>query len=116
MNAPTVAHRSRVIIDVGLDAERKPVTMEWEAAEGDQPGPHPCQSFVLSLWDRDGRGTGQLHLWTHDMQVDEMHRFVGQTLHALAESYGRATGRKELGERIRAFGDELLREALEKTE
>ena len=45
----------------------------------------------------------QMDLWTNEMQVIEMDRFVFQSLNALSELYFRATKNKELASEMKQF-------------
>lgn len=97
-----VKKRSRIHVDVGLNEEKMPVEMSWGAS--DKAGPSErCKGMLLSLFDEQSKDTVKIDLWTKDMQVVEMDRFVYQTLRGLADTYFKATGNKELANEMQRF-------------
>lgn len=62
-----------------------------------------CKAMFLSLFNREQRDTLRIDLWTEDMQVQEMDRFVYQTLRAMSETYLRATQNKQMAEQMARF-------------
>ncbi len=98
-----IVRTSEVLIKVGLNAENIPVHMEWKA-EGSN-GMIPSKGLLLSLFDYDTRDTVKIDLWTKDMQVEEMDRFVFQTLRGLCDTYFKATQNNELASAMQQFTD-----------
>ncbi len=99
-----VRKKSRITIDVGLDAQNMPVEMRWTAS--DNPGgntPQPCKAMLLALFDEKTKETLKIDLWTKEMQVLEMDRMFYQTLRGLADTYFRATQNKELANQMQQF-------------
>ena len=95
MKEPAKVYQLR--INVGLDEENLPVSMDWDADDSPQKGkPAPCKAMLLSLFDKESLDTVKIDLWTKDMQINEMDRFFFQTLRALADTYFKATQNKEL--------------------
>lgn len=45
----------------------------------------------------------KLDLWTKDMQVDEMDRFIFQTIRAMADTYFKATQNNKLAADMQRF-------------
>lgn len=99
-----VAKKSRITIDVGLDAQNMPVEMRWQASDNQaQKRPTPCKAMLLALFDEKTKETLKIDLWTRDMQVLEMDRMFYQTLRGLADTYFRATQNKELANQMQQF-------------
>ena len=99
-----ITKKSRITIDVGLNAENMPVEMKWAAS--DNPAgrtPQDCKAMLLSLFDSNTKETLKIDLWTKEMQVVEMDRMYYQTLRALADTYYRATNNKELANQMQQF-------------
>lgn len=96
---------SEIRLHVGLDAEKFPVLLEWEASA--ESGKRACKAFLLSLWDREEMNTMKIDLWTKDMPVEEMGFFIFETLLSLAGTYRSATGDAEGAEIIARAGKEL---------
>ena len=88
---------------VGLNEANTPVTIEWYAADAEQKEPQPCKGMLLSLFDKENLETLKIDLWTTDMQVIEMDRFMFQTLRGLADSYFKATQNAELANDLQRF-------------
>lgn len=97
-----VKKRSKITVEVGLNAEQMPVEMKWGAS--DKPGPsEACKGMLLSLFNEQTKETMKVDLWTKDLQVVEMDRFMYQTLRGLADTYFKATGNKELANQMQQF-------------
>ena len=102
MAKDTVKKRSKIHVNVGLDPTNMPVEMSWGAS--DKPGPDDrCKGMLLSLFNEQSKETMKIDLWTKEMQVVEMDRFMYQTLRGLADTYFRATGNKELANEMQRF-------------
>ena len=97
-----VKKRSNITIDVGLGEDRMPVELKWKASDNKGPS-EACKGMLLSLFNEQSKETMKIDLWTKDMQVVEMDRFMYQTLRGLADTYFRATGNKELANQMQQF-------------
>lgn len=96
--------KSRITIDVELDDDKHPVDIKWISS--DTPvdmGEKASKAMLLSLFDRDHLDTYKIDLWTNDLQVVEMDRFMYQTLRALADTYFKATKNEQLANDMRKF-------------
>lgn len=99
-----VRKSSDIKVTVGLDEKNIPVKITWQAQ--DSPGgegPQEVKAVMLSLFDRETKDTLRIDLWTQDMQVVEMDRFIFQTLRAIADTYYRATQNTELANEMQRF-------------
>ena len=99
-----VVKHSNVTIRVGLDKDNVPIEIMW-SAEDSQQGLAPCKGMLLSLFDEEKLDTIKLDLWTKSMQVEEMDRFMFQTLRGLADTYYKATQNTELANQFQSFID-----------
>lgn len=88
-------------ITVSLDDKNMPEKITWDAT--DNPKPKVCKAMLLSLFDDENRDTLKIDLWTKEMQMVEMDRFMYQNLKALADTYFRATKNNELATQMRQF-------------
>lgn len=80
--------------------------MSWNSTDRENPTqPAECKAFLLSLFDKEYKDTFKIDLWTQEMQVVEMDRFMFQTLRALAETYYRATKNEQLANAMMGFSD-----------
>lgn len=103
MSKDKIAKTSSIHISVGLDQENLPVKITWEAQESREGAPKECKAMLLSLFDRENKETLKIDLWTKDMQVVEMDRFIFQTLRALADTYHKATQNAQLASDMQRF-------------
>jgi gliding motility-associated protein GldC len=91
-------------LEISLDKDRLPEKIEWTAS-GNEGGQKEeiAKAFFLTLFDPVSRDTMQMDLWTKEMQVIEMDRFVFQTLNAVSDLYFRATRNQELANDMKKF-------------
>lgn len=99
-----------VKIKVGLDAQKIPERISWQAAN--QPEWQEVKAMLLSLWDAKESSALRLDLWVKDMPVDSMGDFLFQTLSALSETYTRAVPDSELGREIKDFARQFFQKFL----
>lgn len=88
---------------VNLDDKNTPESIIWTA--DDQPSNEAvtCKAFMLSLFDKEHLDTFKIDLWTKELQVSEMDRFVFQTLRGIADTYYKATNNGELANEMQRF-------------
>ena len=99
-----VVKNSHITIRVGLDANNVPTKIEWQAEDSpDTPEFKPCKAMLLSLFDQDYRDTYKIDLWTSELQIGEMNKFMYQTLRGLADTYHRATNNTEVANDMQKF-------------
>ena len=98
-----IVKSSDITLRVGLNAENVPVRIEWGASDRNGGALEECKAMAVALFDREHRDTLRIDLWTKEMQVIEMYRFVYQTLKSLSQTYLRATQNKELAEEMAKF-------------
>jgi len=103
MESTEIAKSSDITIRVGLNAENVPVKIEWSASDRNDGQLEECKAMAVALFDKEHRDTLRIDLWTKEMQVVEMDRFVYQTLRSLSQTYLRATQNKELAEDMAKF-------------
>lgn len=97
--------KSRIKIEVTLDEKNVPTKIEWTADDSDVQGMQPVKSLFISLFDEKSEDTLKLDLWTKEFRVDEMDRFVFQTIRTMADSYFKATNNKELATHMVQFAN-----------
>jgi len=97
------ANDNFIRIGVRLDEDRMPVDMELSGTDFESA--QVVKAMLLSVFDLDRRETLKIDLWTKEMQVIEMDRFMFQTLRGLADTYMRATNNSALATDMRRFVD-----------
>lgn len=104
MESTEIVKTSDITIRIGLDNNQVPVKIEWSASDMHKDGKfEPCKAMAVALFDQEQRDTLRIDLWTKEMQVQEMDRFMYQTLRSLSQTYLRATQNKELAEEMAKF-------------
>ncbi len=98
-----IAKTSDITISVGLDADSVPVSITWGASDRNNGAMEECKAMAVALFDKEHRDTLRIDLWTKEMQVVEMDRFIYQTLRSLSQTYLKATQNKELAEDMAKF-------------
>lgn len=97
-----VVQRSDIKLSVGLNEEKMPTRIDWEATDN-ATGAQVAKAMLLSLFDAETKDTLRIDLWTKDMQIMEMDRFMFQTLRGLADTYYRASQNAELAGEMQRF-------------
>ncbi len=97
---------SSINITVNLDEKKHPESIFWQATDSDSPQANAeVKAILLSLFDKDHLDTLKIDLWTKEMQVEEMDRFMFQTIKALADTYFKATNNANLANAFRGFAE-----------
>ena len=95
---------SDIKLSVGLDEDNIPVAINWTSEDGQNSNQaKTAKAVLLSLFDEDTKDTFKIDLWTQDLQVNEMDRFMYQTLRGLTDSYHKATKNVELSNDMQKF-------------
>ena len=93
---------SNIQIDIELDANKVAENISWEASEtGDR---RDAKAMILGFWDKQERNTLRIDLWTKEMTVDDMKKFIHQSIFMMADTLQKATGEILMAETMRDFG------------
>ena len=101
--------KSSIVIDVELDENRIPQTIEWNATEGTSGNAQQAKAVMLSLWDGAEKTALRIDLWTQKMMVDEMADFYYQTYMTMADTYLRATRQQDLVDDMKKFAKDFYK-------
>ena len=96
-----IHQKNNIQLDIGLNEEKLPVSIQW-STDTDAKS-KACKAMFLSLFDEETKDTLKIDLWTTKMQINEMDRFMFQTLRSLADTYFRATQNRELASQMQQF-------------
>jgi gliding motility-associated protein GldC len=99
-----IVHTSEIKFKVGLDENRVPEEISWNAEDGGITD-EASKAIMLSVWDHKQKDTLRMDLWTKDMPVDEMKKFFHQTLVSMADTFQRATNDDKMSATMRDFCD-----------
>lgn len=95
--------KSTITIDVNMDEDRVPDSINWSATESSADNMQKAKGMILSFWDGADKAAFRIDLWTKDMMMDEMADFFFQTMMTMADSFGRATKYTDQMDEIKAF-------------
>lgn len=102
-------HNSTINIDVHLDEQKVPQSIQWKASDSTADMAQPARAMMVAFWDAADKSALRIDLWTKEMMVDEMADFYYQTLMGMADTYMRATQQKEMMEDMKAFAKEFYK-------
>src|SRR5689334_2310989 len=103
-------NKSTISIDVTLDNDRIPNSIEWKASDTGSENVQKARAMMLSFWDGAEKTALRIDLWTKEMMVDEMVDFFYQTMMTMADTYGRATSDHKQVETLKKFAKEFHHE------
>lgn len=103
--------KSNINIQIELDEDKMPETIEWNAPDGGVDGYQQAKGMLLGLWDGHEKSALRIDLWTKKMMVDEMNDFFYQTLFGMADTYARATRNGALAQEIKEFAKTFHKKA-----
>ena len=104
MEKNKIEKSSDIVCRIGLDEKSVPCKIEWKAQDSpDTPDFKEAKAMLLAFFDKDYRDTYKIDLWTSELQVMEMNKFMYQTLRGLADTYYRATNNAEVANDMRKF-------------
>lgn len=99
-----VVHKSKIEFEIGLDENKVPEKMSWNAEDGGVEKDE-TKAIMLSIWDSKQKDTLRIDLWTKDMPVDEMKQFFHQTLVSMSDTFERATNDEKMSATMKDFCD-----------
>lgn len=101
--------KSEIRIGVELDENSIPEHIRWTALDNNET--KAAKAMMLQIWDPEEMNTLRIDLWTKDMPVDHMKRFMYQTMATMADTLQRATGEENMAgamkEFARMFGEKM---------
>ncbi|MFN5421776.1 MAG: gliding motility protein GldC [bacterium] len=95
--------QSTINIDVTLDEQKIPHHIQWNATQSNSEEKQEAKAMMVSFWDGKERAALRIDLWTKEMMVDEMADFYYQTMMTMADTFERATHKKELVDDMKGF-------------
>ena len=95
--------KSKIEINVILDENKVPEMIEWKSTDQAEEGFKEVKAMFVSLFDKETLDTFKIDLWTKELQVMEMDRFVFQGLRSLADTYMKATNNQDMANDMRRF-------------
>jgi len=81
----------KINLHIELDDNHICENIQWEATNAPDPNMQDAKAMAIALWDKHGKGTAKIDLWTKDMDVYEMKQFIIETISGLADTVKQAT-------------------------
>jgi gliding motility-associated protein GldC len=103
--------RSEINIQIDLDEDKMPETIQWNAPDGGVDESQTAKAVLLGLWDGEQKSALRIDLWTQKMMVDEMNDFFYQTFFGMADTYLRATRNATLAAELKEFAKDFHKKA-----
>lgn len=98
---------SKINITVQLDEGKVPHDIQWSATDSTAHDIQKAKAMLLAFWDGSEKSAMRIDLWTKDMMMDEMADFYFQVLMTMADTFERATGKKELVDDLKKFANQF---------
>jgi len=92
--------KSDIHFTVELDNQSIPEKIYWNATDNPNEGLSDTKAIAVAIWDHYHRSTLRLNLWTKDMEVTDMKRFLIEVIGSLADTIVTATGDQQMGDEI----------------
>ena len=96
-----------ISFEIDLDQNNLPEKIIWKASDSDNKE-NSTKAIAISLWDTNQSNTLKIDLWTKDMRIDEMDKFLLDTLGGLAQSMLTATGDSYISKSINDLCENLV--------
>jgi len=96
-----------IAFEIDLDQNNLPEKIIWKASDSDNKE-NSTKAIAISLWDPNQNNTLKIDLWTKDMRIDEMDKFLVDTLGGLAQSILTATGDSYISKSINDLCENLV--------
>lgn len=93
---------SEIKFNITLDENKVTEQINWSAADGGVEN-EEAGAILLSVWSPKSQDTLRIDLWQKEFMMDDMKKFIHQTLLSLADTLERATGEEEMAEDLRDF-------------
>ncbi|MGD9651935.1 MAG: gliding motility protein GldC [Candidatus Dadabacteria bacterium] len=94
---------------VKLDDTGAPEEIYWNATDSGEEGFAPCESLMISMWDKSARNSMSIELWTPRMEVGEMGAHFYHMFMKMADTYKKATSDDNTSDKIKAFALEYAK-------
>jgi gliding motility-associated protein GldC len=93
---------NKINLEFELDENKIPAKISWNTGNPEDQN-NLSKAFFIAFFDQNSRDTLEMDLWTNEMQVIEMDRFVFQILNSLSDMYFRSTKNAELANELKGF-------------
>ena len=91
---------TEITFKVTVDENQLPLKIEWDAPDSGEKS--ECKSVMVALWDAKENNTLRIDLWTKEMTVDEMKKFLTEEVYPKGKMKAEFTN-IELRDRFKAL-------------
>lgn len=103
MSKPVVK-KTMIEIEVGLNEDHLPESLRWRAEDNPDHNDYTeCKAMSLAVFDKESEDTLKIDLWTTELHVEEMDRFIFQTLRSITDTYYKSTYNEKLANDMQNF-------------
>jgi gliding motility-associated protein GldC len=95
--------KSEIHFSVELDGQQVPEKIYWDATDNPNEGLSDTRAIAVSIWDHYHRGTLKIDLWTKEMEVPDMKRFIIEIISGLGDTALTATNDRKMAADIDAL-------------
>lgn len=99
--------KTTINFSIELDEKNFPEKIHWEADDVNKGKPEPTQAIGISLWDQKQKNTLRIDLWTKEMTMEEMKRFIIESMGGFSQTILNATGDEFMSREINELCDKL---------
>lgn len=92
--------KSDINFSVELDKENVPEKIYWDATDNPNEGLSDTRAISIALWDHYHNSTLKIDLWTKEMEVIDMKRFLIEIMSGIADTAVNATGDQQMANDI----------------
>lgn len=88
--------KSDINFTVELDGQNVPEKIYWDATDNPNEGLSDTRAIAIALWDHYHNSTLKIDLWTKEMEVVDMKRFLIEIMSGIADTAVGATGDQKM--------------------
>ncbi len=92
--------KSDIHFAVELDNQNVPEKIYWEATDNPNEGLSDTRAIAIAIWDHYHNSTLKIDLWTKEMEVVDMKRFLIEMMSGIADTAASATGDQRMADDI----------------
>jgi gliding motility-associated protein GldC len=100
--------KTTINFSIELDNQNIPEKITWQAQDMNPEQPETTHAIGVSVWDHKQKNTLRIDLWTNELTVDEMKRFVIESMGGFAQTVLNATGDEFMSSEINLLCDKLV--------
>lgn len=104
---------SEINFKVQLDDKNVPEKITWDATDKPQDGPEKTKAIALAIWDDSVKNTLRMDLWDKEMSVEEMKKFVVDSIGGLATTVRSATADDKMADMMEELCRNLVKHVKE---